>query len=59
MDVWMNGWMDGWMDGRFEFDHKAACRASHQIIQASASEGLAQGPYVAPRELFEPATLRF
>ena len=29
-----------------------------KALKASVSEGLAQGPYVAPRAGFEPATLR-
>ena len=29
-----------------------------EVPQATASEGLAQGPYVAAREGFKPATLR-
>ena len=33
-------------------------RAPHHVIQATTSEGLAQGPYVAARVRFEPATLR-
>ena len=35
------------------------CRSEHaKALQATASEGLAQGPYVAAREGFEPATFR-
>jgi len=30
----------------------------HHVIQATASEGLAQGPYVVARVGFKPATLR-
>ena len=33
-------------------------RTPHHIIQATTSEGLAQGPYVVARVWFEPATLR-
>ena len=29
-----------------------------EVLQATASEGLAQGPYVAARARFEPAALR-
>ena len=32
--------------------------APHHIIQATTSEGLAQGPYMAARVGFEPATNR-
>jgi len=32
--------------------------ASHHVIQSTTSEGLAQGPYVATRVGFEPATFR-
>jgi len=31
-------------------------RAPHHVIQATTSEGLAQGPYVAARVGFKPAT---
>ena len=31
--------------------------APHYVIQATTSEGLAQGPYMADRVGFEPATL--
>src|SRR6218665_1358893 len=31
-------------------------RAPHHVIQATTSEGLAQGPYVVARVGFEPAT---
>ena len=34
------------------------CRAPHHAIQATMSEGLAQGPYMAARVVFEPATLQ-
>ena len=30
---------------------------THQALQATVSEGLAQGPYMAARAGFEPATL--
>ena len=33
-------------------------RVPHHIMQATASEGLAQGAYVAARLGFEPATFR-
>ena len=34
------------------------CRSIHaEALHATASEGLAQGPYVAARAGFEPATL--
>jgi len=33
-------------------------RALYHFIQTTASEGLAQSPYVATRVEFEPATLR-
>ena len=37
----------------------ALCRSLHaEALQATASEGLAQGPYVAAREGFKPRTLR-
>src|SRR6218665_2942606 len=39
-----------------EFNCKAATQGAHHIIQATKSEGLAQGPYVAARVGFEPAT---
>ena len=32
--------------------------APYHVIQATTSKGLAQGPYVAARVKFEPATLR-
>src|SRR6218665_577062 len=32
--------------------------APHYVIQATTSEGLAQGPYLATRMGFEPATFR-
>ena len=49
---WMDGCVDGWMNGQYvsEFHSEAP--------QATASEGLVQGPYVAARAGFEPATLR-
>src|SRR6218665_1805310 len=35
------------------------CRSLHaEALQATASDGLVQGPYVAARVRFEPATLR-
>src|SRR6218665_2239102 len=35
------------------------CRSLHaEALQTTASEGLAQGPYVAARAGFEPATIR-
>jgi len=35
------------------------CQSLHaEALQANASEGLTQGPYVAAREGFEPTTLR-
>src|SRR6218665_3951363 len=35
------------------------CRSSHtEALQATASEGLAQGPYVETRAGFEPTTIR-
>ena len=40
-----------------EFNRKAATQGAHHVIQAITSEGLAQGPYVAVRVKFEPATL--
>jgi len=33
-----------------------AATPPHHVIQAITSEGLAQGPYVAARGVFEPAT---
>jgi len=33
-------------------------KAPHHVIQAIASEGLAQGPYVVARVGFEPPTLQ-
>ena len=33
-------------------------RAPHHIIQATMSEGIAQGPYIAAKVGFEPATLQ-
>ena len=33
------------------------CRAPHHVIQATTSEGLAQGPYVVARVRFKSATL--
>ena len=37
----------------------AMCRSQHaEALQATASKGLAQGPYVATRAGFELATLR-
>ena len=33
-------------------------RVPHHVLQATTSEGLAQGPYVAAKMGFEPATLR-
>ena len=33
-------------------------RAPHHVIQATTNEGLAQGPYVTARVVFEPATFR-
>src|SRR6218665_1629528 len=41
-----------------EFSRKAASRASHHVMQAIASEGLAHCPYVAARCEIEPATFR-
>jgi len=34
------------------------CRAPHHVIQATMSEGLAQGPYMVAKVGFEPATLQ-
>ena len=34
------------------------CRAPRHVIQATTSEGLAEGPYVAARVGFEPVTLQ-
>jgi len=35
------------------------CRSLHaKALQATVSEGLAQGPYVAARAQFKPTTLR-
>jgi len=35
------------------------CRSLHaEALQATASEGLAQGPYVAAKAGFEPTTLK-
>ena len=35
------------------------CRSQHtKALQATVSEGLAQGPYMAAKVGFEPATLR-
>jgi|SRR6218665_901282 len=41
-----------------EFSHKAVTQGATFIIQATTSEGPAQGPYVAARVGFEPATFR-
>ena len=37
-----------------EFKRKAA--VPHHVTQATSSQGLAQGPYVTTRAVFEPAT---
>ena len=44
-----------WMD---ESKLLQESRVPHRVIQATASEGPAQDPYVATRVRFEPATLR-
>ena len=39
-------------------DTKQLCRSLHaEALQATVSEGLAQGPYIAARAGFEPKTL--
>ena len=48
---------DSWLLQESNVTARQPRRALHHSIQATTSEGLAQGPYLAARVRFEPVTL--